>query len=441
MSALRDALRLIHLSDVLYQLGNLLYRRSLRYTLLTVGIALLGYFANFLGINGFTVRQALTLPIIVGGSTLLGGLLLKLIPAIIAARQMTIAQASDLNLMEDYRKSAAEEHLEALWDRVYRHEVGEREDFMHRAERCLRESMPQTRERYEIGLNLHLLEDWYDGAYFDRSDLKLMQQYDGNVALGRARRRAGLTLLASLGDLPGRLKQRVWFLLTTRAVAIHVADAVDRLNRRWDTDDFNAQTLLWPGEEDAGWLERYPGSRDALLVRRRRFVRRLFGADKNRARIMIYRLFGMNLRLATRLRLHVDPEYLLGRLGPTPARDLDEVGWPARDPLRRLVARLDRRTRPALERFADALDEAGATDPPAVRRAALVAHHAHHHGHGRRRPPPPDPPEPARWLALAREEYDSLTTCLVLVRQHQELARLEHQSYLHLIAALRKSAN
>ncbi len=435
---MRDALRLIHLGDVLYQLGNLLYKRSLRFTLLTVGIALLGYGANFLGMTGFTVKQAVTLPLLVGGSSLLGGLLLKAIPAILAARQMTIAQASDLNLMEDYRKARSEEHLARFWERIYRFEQEDPAEFLERARQALLAPLPQTRQRYELGLDLHLLEDWYDGAYFDRSDEKLVQQYAGDAALLQARRNAGLTFWASLGDLPSRIQQRLWFLLTTRAVAIHVADAVERSNHHWDTTDFNAQALLWPGEEDAHWLTHHEGAREEILSRRAKLVKRCFGRREARTRQMLDRLFGPNLRLATRLRLRYDAEYALGILGYTPHGDLDELAWDPADPLRRFVARYLEEVGPALTACRSALEQAAPSVPAEIRRAALVLWHDRHHGRHRSVPAlTPDTVKP--WLELAEEQHERVTHLLILVRQHHELARLERQSYHDLVEALRAS--
>ena len=440
--SMRDLLRLVHVRDVFYQMGNLLYRRSLRYTALTALIALAGYGANFLGVTGFTVKQAVTLPLVVGAATLLGGLVLKLVPAVIAARQRIIAQASDLNLMEDYRKAQMDVHLDAFWERIYRHEGIARDDFLARAAEAIAAPLPQTRQRYRYGLDLHLLEDWYDGAFFDRTDRKLVQQYEGSVSLDKARCLTGYSRLASVADFPARLAQKLWFQLSTRAVALHVANTVAQLNAEWDTDDFNAQVLLWPGEEDADWLARYPGARETVLERRARFIERAFGRREARTRQMLDRLFGVNYRLATRLRLRFDAEYVLGQLGHTVEDDLDELAWRRRDGLRRFAAQYTARVRPRLERFADALDAEAPDAPETVRRAALLRFH-HEANRPRKRgaavPESDAAPDVAACLAQAEEASERLAHLLVLVRQHHELARLERLGYLQLIESLRAS--
>jgi hypothetical protein len=202
---LRDLRRLVELGDVVYYVGSLLYRRSLRYTLFTAGIGILGYLTRLAGVAGFTARQAIALPLLVGASSLLGGLTLKLIPTILASRKLRVAQANDLNLMEDYRKSRQEAHLEHLWTRVFRHEpplegelaqavAGEppREKFLRLAHYALDHPLPQVRQRYHVGLDLRYFEDWRDGAFFDRTDDKLAQQFDGDAVLAGIKRHAGI---------------------------------------------------------------------------------------------------------------------------------------------------------------------------------------------------------------------------------------------------------
>jgi len=84
----------------------------------------------------------------IGSAALILGLTLKFVPNLLALRLLTLAQAADLNLMEDYRKSQALAHIDALWDRVYRYEASlcytgaekEAERDMIRDQRALLES-------------------------------------------------------------------------------------------------------------------------------------------------------------------------------------------------------------------------------------------------------------------------------------------------------------
>ncbi len=456
---LGDVRRLVELGDVIYYVGNLLYRRSLRYTLFTAGIGILGYATQMAGVAGFTARQAIALPLLVGGASLFGGLTLKLIPTLLASRRMVQAQAGDLNLMEDYRKSRQEEHLEFLWQRVFAHEpeptdrMGQvsgdaigRDRFLRLARYALKSPLPQMRQRYQVGLDLRYFEDWRDGAFFDRTDNKLGQQFDGDRVLEGVRRQAPVPFRLKLQRSLGKLPQYLWFSLTMRAVSLAVADALDKLNRHYRTDMFNSQVLLWPGEEEQDWPEEMAEAKKRILVGRKRLLTRAFGPQRSRAAHMVIRLFQPDLLSATHLRLHYDPQYHCGRLGQDYQRDLREAFVPART-----LSKLEKRLAPVRERFEEIRtwldnrnwEEAKATgeDRRAIDIALLTA--------------------PAKLIGkiLAEKEDDTgaaakqlrarlaeaLATSdvhnhrLVCLRLHHELTRLQIREYLELIETLHRS--
>lgn len=460
--AVRDVSRLINLGDVIYQAGTLLYRRALRLTMLTAGIGLLGYLANFAGVAGFSVKQALALPLLVGGGMLIGKLLLRTIPAVIASRQMMIAQANDLNLMEDYRKSEANEHLAALWERVYRYEWAfrsreagttlpsdeGRQEFFVLAYRCLDSHMTQPRERFELGIDLHHYEDWRDGAYFDRSDIKLVEQYEGDTTLTAVKREAGVGVLAGLAQLPTRLLQHAWFALITRAVARHIADAVDRLNREHRTEVFNSQVLIWPGEQDAPWLEQFPGAREEILRRRHRLMDRVFGPDRASARNLLDRMFAPNFELATRLRLLYDPEYCLGNLEYDVLLDLSAAEHLQDRRLVRHAEKFAARARKELAHLQTRLEkdhtELLAPERAEDLRSVRIAFHTDR-DHAKRRllaavaKGAADEALEAVTAPLVRaavEDREHYSRRLLGLRQHHELTRLERLSYYKLVDAL-----
>lgn len=120
---LGEVCRLINFMDVLYYVGDMMYKKSLRYSVVTAAVSLVGFLGNLLpGVETYPARVAIALPLVVGTSALCGGLLLKLIPSLVASRLVSVAEAQDLDLMEDYRKSQQEQHLELLWQRVFRFE-------------------------------------------------------------------------------------------------------------------------------------------------------------------------------------------------------------------------------------------------------------------------------------------------------------------------------
>lgn len=465
-----DLGRLIAPLDIFYTIGNLIYRRSLRYTLVTAGIAVVGLVAGRIGLPGFTVRQALVLPLLIGGLSLAVGVLLKVVPSLIASRLLTVAQASDLNLMEDYRKSQTDEHLGALWRRLFQHECrlhmasrqpgpvarvsGQTENealarakasFFVRAKEALSNPLPQIQQMFRVGLDLRFFEDWRDGAYFDRSDSKLIEQFDGNSTLLAARGEVGLTGLAATMLLnPRRTAQRFWFAVVTRMVAILTATDVQKLNRAHDTDLFNSQMLLWPGTEDGDWLSRLPGAREELLRCRLRNIKRIFGRDLATARCVLDHMLYCGFAAATELRMRFDPDYCDGRLGYDVIEDLTAEGRNRRDFQRakgfvgQALPRLA-----ALEKFCNAcrpelLSAAGAEDLRTARLAVHINRDGLHDLLGEWEAHTAETAAECinRALDNAVEHKDIHARRLLAVRMHHELTRLTRQGYADLVEAL-----
>ena len=468
---LSDLRRLIAPLDIFYTIGNLIYRRSLRYTMFTAGIALLGIAAKEFGLPGFTVRQAIALPLVIGGLSLVVGTMLKVVPSLIASRLLTVAQASDLNLMEDYRKAEAGEHLEALWDRLHRYECGLRlaegspgcnacgregqsdadtlerakPCFLRRAHRALTSHLPQIQQMHLVGLDLRYIEDWRDGAYLDRSDTKLIEQFDGSSTLKAVRAETGLVgPAAAVLFNPRRFLQRFWFLFVTRMVAIQVGSAVQRLNRQFRTDLFNCQVLLWPGTEDSEWLAQFDGAREEVLRRRRQCVRRVFGQDDGTACDVLDRMLYCSFALATELRMRYDADYCDGSLGYDVIADLTGEGRNRRD-LQRAKAFVEA-ARGDLTRLGEFLASRrpDLLAPAAGRalRAARIALHTDRGGlkrlltrHLRDR----DEDSAAavlRALDQAVAEKETYSRRLIAVRMHHELTRLSRGGYHKLVKAL-----
>lgn len=303
---------------------------------------------------------------------------IKYIPRTLFMRLTAIAEANDLNLMEDYRKSQAMAHLNALWDKVFRYESdirytpeqrqAEREqiaaDREHiagqirkwdsgvlerlgaRSERdiddivtaimtarplnngveksregfiisslyALKSALPQSSEAKQIGFRLNLYEDACDGAYFDQSDVKLFEQYIGNTTLTDIKSEVGFGRVDALRQVTGKMSWRFWFYLVTRKVAAGVGRAVKCLNDLYNTDQFNSQVLLWPGEEEAAWMEDFPGAREEVLRLRASLVKGALGHDYENALAVLDRMLLPCFEFAMDLRRRYDPEYCDGSL-------------------------------------------------------------------------------------------------------------------------------
>ena len=457
----RDIRRLVSPLDVMYHVGNMIYRRSMRYTLFVVGLSILGVLAKSLSLPGLTIGQAIVLPLIVGGLALVIGSALRVIPGLISSRLLTVAQASDLNLMEDYRKTQAPVHLEAIWRRVFRYEsipggqvVDEeaqelaKSDFLARAEEALASHLPQIRQMHLIGLDLRYLEDWRDGAYLDSSDTKLREQFEGNSTLTAVRREVGLWGAAGMWNFTIRsISRGLWFRFISRMVAMEVGASIGQLNKLYETDLFNSQVLLWPGEVESPWLKEFEGAHDEVLRRRRKAIRNVFGPDIETAGEVIDRMLYTDFVLATELRMRYDVEYCTGALGYDALEDLRTGCREPRD-LRRAKRTGHRagKGRVALKRFlathcAELLELKNAAALRAVKTAfhtnkdnlkrKIIDHFV------RRRPDGKTPIEEILAIidAAAANER-TFTRRLVAVRMHHELTRLARAGYYQLVETL-----
>lgn len=376
--AARDLWRLISVNDVLDRIGTLMIRNSPKLTLLTAAITSSGYISNSLGLPGFSGLEAIAVPCLVFGGMLGSGTAMRFIPRAICSRLTTIAEANDLNLMEDYRKSQALEHLNVLWDRVFWYESDQRYSRIERtAERdqiiadrafigqqlrqwpkdvlsrlgikkdedidkvvtdimtsypltdkmeksregfiasslfALRHALPQSSQARRVGYRINLWEDERDGAYYDRTDVKLFEQYFGNTTITDIKNEVGFCRIDHFRELPGKLSRKAWFHLITRKVAIETGRALKVLNVKYDTDIFNSQALLWPGEEDAEWLDDFPGAREVILRLRKSIIRNALGHNVEDAMRTLDRMLLPLFKCATELRFRYDPEYLDGSL-------------------------------------------------------------------------------------------------------------------------------
>ena len=376
--AARDLWRLISVNDVLDRIGTVMIRKSPRMTLLTAAITSSGYISSSLGLPGFSGLEAIAVPCLVFGGMLGGGTAMRFIPRAIFSRLTTIAEANDLNLMEDYRKSQALEHLNVLWDRVFWYESDQRysraesaterdqiiadREFISRQLRqwpkevlsrlgikkdediekvitdimtsfpltdkmeksregfiasslfALRHALPQSSQAKRVGYRINLWEDERDGAYYDRTDVKLFEQYFGNATITDIKNEVGFCRIDCFRELPGKLSRKAWFHLITRKVAIETGRALKVLNDKYETDMFNSQALLWPGEEDAEWLDDFSGAREEILSRRKRIIRNALGDTVEDAARTLDRMLLPLFRCATELRFRYDPEYLDGSL-------------------------------------------------------------------------------------------------------------------------------
>ncbi len=291
------------------------------------------------------------------------------------------------------------------------------------------------------------MEDWRNGGYFDRNDTKLVEQFNASATLQEVKAAVGYGKWDAMLDLPGRLAQRFWFYLIARAVAVQSGAVIAWLNRQYDTDYFNAQVLLWPGEDQQPWLDQFHRAVDDVRQKRRDLLARIFGTDDPSARRTLRRMLTPSVWRAAKLRARYDPEYLDGSLGFDLVSDLVQAGFAAKwiEPYRPLAqeAAADRESLlPWLRRYRP---ELLSPEEGEALRAVRIAQHL-----DRKRLRPMirgdqnDPAARERFSTHVLPEIDAAartrtryTSRLVGLRMHHELTRLHSEEYLNLLRSLR----
>jgi hypothetical protein len=318
-----------------------------------------------------------------------------------------------------------------------------RAGFLVSALYALRHSLPQSSEAYDIGFRLNLYEDFCDGAYFDPSDTKLAEQYAGNVALMQIKRQIRFSRLDGLRQVPKQVSAKLWFLLITRKIALGAGKAVQILNDAYNTDLFNSQVLLWPGEEDALWLQRFDGARDEVLKWRQCIVTAALGSDYERACAVLDRTFLPSFEFAAELRARFDPEYAEGSLDApcedTGANitnsllgDLESLDYRETD-LARARAYVEK-TKGEQATFIDYLEEHHESlleDGPALR-AVRIAFHIDQSGLRKLFQSPASEAPRAQVDELIRQaeaDQETYTDHLLALRLHQQLTLIQLQTY------------
>lgn len=380
----KDLRRLVALPDLGPWLGDLILRRSLKITAITGGAALFSSLTRMLGHHGPNLQQAASMTLTVGLSLTGLGLSLKLSP-IFVRKARGIAEASQINLLEDYKKFMAPQHLGQLWDRVcqyvcpsspelvqkeikaideakrrchalaehWQHQGFENDMILQRRQSpqvCFKQ--PQTQEGFVLSALYHLKHpdpssqrlgpyktclDLYanilDGAPFHTSDMKLQEEGEHDLQLQHLKRKVYRSLLPkifnpiaiplmSLREAWIRTPQKLWFPLCSRAISSRVGQSLSKLQQHYPEAPFDALHLLWPGREQQDWITELDGARELVLQLRKDIITSIFGPELEGAQRMLDRMLLPNAIVATELRYGFDPDYCHGRLDAQLTSDL-----------------------------------------------------------------------------------------------------------------------
>jgi len=392
----KDLSRVVSPVYLLGHVGQRMYRTAVRRTgligLAALAVSILGRGIGFL--PEFTIKRAAIFTLAFGCVTLFGGLGMKIISNMLMSERINIAEANNLNLLQDKKKSRLDFYLRRLYDSVFRYEAAVRypaedirgeeeairgnvegiteklmshlskdnlrflgvsdlasmvdhmnacnplkprelekswEGFRITARYALTHPLPATLEAETIGFDLTMVEDWLDGACFDASDVKLVEQYKANSTVVLIKRHLGYRVLDRLWQKWHALAHSFWFHNTFRSLAISIGTQIKRMNKRVGRGYFKAEHFLWIHPELDRWVERRFGGEvlEELVHSRKRLIWKIFSKEYEGAVELLRRIYCPKIELVVDLRKRFDVEYFLGELdGESYIRDLERLAFP-----------------------------------------------------------------------------------------------------------------
>ncbi len=301
MARLQDYRRVVGFAQVLYLLGRGLKRRGVRYTTLAIVICGSVMLVKLVGGSFFSKHlphanlKMAAIPALVALSTLGLGNFLECVSNMFSSERILLADANSMNLMEDRKKADMNQHLEVLWERVFKYEARLQNPSLDtdEAERTacnhakLREFLarldPQCREHFGItddnvdelveyvasfrpvsrklpvtkegfiatagfavprplpqrfqealcGCDLSLLEDWYDGAFFTANDSKIHEQFAANKTIRAIRQSVGINWKVKFLETLFGHPAPLWHVLTMKKIGTSVGSLMAKMNKKY----------------------------------------------------------------------------------------------------------------------------------------------------------------------------------------------------------------
>lgn len=462
MPKLIDYKRVLGMTDMLFVTGNYLKKRGIKFTglaaIMTAGAvgvdALIKQYFNY-DLPGVSTLNAAIFTGALAVITIGPGHAFTRIAMMLSSAKIEMADANALNLMEDLKKSNKEHHLTRLWDRVFKHEAKvmkdietSEEQFIKAAMFSINNSLPQKYETSLTGFELFLLEDWYDGAYFNADDRELREQFNAHDDIHDAREEVGIPLLTRMKTAVFGDSDPSWHARTMRKVGIEVGIAMSEMNRKHtretDPDYFDAQHFLWKHPKlDEMVLEDFPENGEDVLrelnERRKTIIRETLSYDIKTAHNQVYWMFGQDFERALELALDFDVERAAGLDSHSALEDIEQLDALMMCPTYP-SAKAEAKIQTAKQHLAE-IDSFITNEVPEIAgdrqklRAVRTGYHTN--VHKIRKLVAKDPPEAARVIkekiAPCIKKY---TQRIRSLRIHYELTIIQLTSYVDLIDGL-----
>lgn len=369
--------RVYSLAGAMGHLGKMLKGKAARYTSLAAlfaggGAYLADVTASVFGVE-FPIPREGSLVVTVAGAISAFGLgnLFTAMSYLFADKKSLVASANLGNLTEDTKKLEKQSLIQEIWQGVVVYDMEHRPEndltnrlntvralspellqklrasyedleqlvkmstdeagFREAASFVLERPLPQDLEDAIAGINLQLVEDYYDGALFDANDCKICEQYLADVTLNDIGERVGRSVLEKLAHLVGASTTSLLYDLTMNKISIQTGKLITAFNAEYDNSRgdalFDAQHFLWHNTDLDEVVERKYGkeARTTLQRERKALLRSVFSDSKTQAHQHVYLLFGKDFERALRCRLRFDPEFAAGRLRQRPEAENNQV--------------------------------------------------------------------------------------------------------------------
>ncbi len=207
----------------------------------------------------------------------------------------------------------------------------------------LSNSMQLNMKHRKTGIDLKLVDDWLDGAFFDVTDAKLIEQYIAEATLKSVKIQARVPAVPFILRQGWRtMLQRIWTSMVFRITAKRIGRFLQHLNHRYvrdesdrfDRDYFKAEAFFWRSKAYEAEIREEIGEKALERLRKLRKKWLMLTIEKIRlpkgrkrpdeaempavlektlkgARRLIRRMFSASVYNIHELRLHFDPDYAI----------------------------------------------------------------------------------------------------------------------------------
>lgn len=211
----------------------------------------------------------------------------------------------------------------------------DKEGFRAAVEYELRTFHPQSVQVKRLGFSIAQLEDLLDGATLTRNDTKMLEQrahfsIQEMTACAASQLPFRHRAVQHIHQAWSRYCQTFWQYNIALSVEASVGSLLSRLHDKYETGLIDAQDIIWQEKEALDYLQHQLGGKAPLVIdeikaETRKIIRKIFSRHEERARRLIVRMYGYNVRHAIHLLIACDCQYATNQLKCNPIDDMQTI--------------------------------------------------------------------------------------------------------------------